>query len=61
MVGFLSQTHVGIILAEKYAVFRTRGKHAVWFIHPFCHEVINQHTDVCLIASQGKRRGNFSS
>ena len=48
------EAHVGIVLSEQYAILGARGEHAVRFVNSFGHEVVDQHTDVCLVPSQGE-------
>ncbi len=54
-VGPRCKAHVGIILAQEDAVFRARGEHAVRLVDPLCHQVVDKHTDISLVASKHKR------
>ena len=54
-VTFLGQTHIGIILTQQDAVLGARGKHAVRLIHATGHQVIDEDTDIGLVATQGER------
>ncbi len=53
------ETHVGIVLTQKYAVFSARGKHAVRLIDALGDEIIDQHSYISFIAREGKRLGSF--
>ena len=55
MVALLGQAHVGIVLAQQDAVLGTRGEHAVGFVHAAGHKVIDEHTDVRLVAGECER------
>ena len=55
LISPFGQSHVGIILTEQDAVFRSRSKHTVRLIHTFGYEVVNQYTDVSFVASQHER------
>ena len=50
-----SETHVGIVLSEKDAVFGTAREHAVWLIDTLGHKVVDKDTDVRLVATQCER------
>ena len=51
-VTALRETHVGIVLTKEDAILSAGSEHTIWLVHAFGHEVVNQHTDVCLVALQ---------
>ena len=52
--SFGGEPHVGVVLAEQYAVFGTGGEHAVWLVDPFGYEVVDEYAYVGFVASQYK-------
>src|SRR5437764_87152 len=52
VVAELGETEVGVVLTEDEAVFRPGCEHAVGFDGAFGDEVIDQDTDVGLIAAK---------
>ena len=50
-----SEPAVGVVLPQQDAVFRTRSEHPVGFIHAFRYQIIDQDTDVRLVAPQDHR------
>ena len=54
-----SETHIGVILPQEYTVFGSRCKHSVRLVYPFGHKVIDKHSDICLVAREGKRLGSL--
>ena len=49
---FWRQTEVGIVLTQQNSVFGTRSEHSVGLIDTFRNQIVDQHTDVGLVASQ---------
>ena len=54
VIRLFSESHVGVVRAKQYPVLGSRCEHAVWFVNTLCHQVINEHTNVCLVAAQCK-------
>ena len=46
---------VGIVLTKQDTVFGTGSKHPVRLIHAFGHQVVDQHTDISLVALEDQR------
>ena len=55
VVGALCESRIGIVLTQKDAVFGTRGKHSVRLINPLSDQIVDKHTDICLVALQRER------
>ena len=51
-MGERGEAAVGVVLAEEQAIFGTAGEHAVRFVDATGDEVVDQYTDVGLIARQ---------
>src|SRR5262245_5815997 len=49
------QAAVRIVVTQKQAVLRSRREHAVRFIDPFRHEVVDQDANICLAAIKDQR------
>ena len=59
LVRQLRQTEISIVLTQKNAVFRPRGKHTIRLINPLIDQVIDQHANVSLVPSQHERIFTF--
>ena len=55
--GFGGQPQIRIVLPEQQAVFRPAGEHTVGLGATAGHEVIDHHTEICLIAPEDE--GSF--
>jgi len=49
-VAVIHQAQIGIVRAQLQTVFGAGGEHAIRFIHPFGHQVINQNANISFIA-----------
>ena len=54
-VPSLRQTQISVVLPQLEPKFRPAGKHAVWLGHAFAHQIVNQHTQVGLVAARQPR------
>ena len=54
--GALGEPQVGVVVAQQQPVLGARGEHAVGLVDALGHQVVDQHADVGLVASQDKRR-----
>ena len=50
LFGIRREANVGIVLAQQYAVFGSRGKHTIGLVHAFCHKVVDEHANIRLVA-----------
>ena len=55
--GIGSESHVGIVLPQEYAIFCPRSKHSVRFVNAFHHQIIDEHADVGFVAPEGEAAG----
>ena len=46
------ESHVGIVLTQQDAMLGSRCEHSIWLVNPFGHEVVDENTDVGLVALQ---------
>ena len=51
----LGETHIGIVLTKQNTILCARGKHSVGLVDTLCHEIVDKHSNVCLIATKHKR------
>ena len=49
-MGKRREAHVGVVLAQQYAVLRPARKHTVRLVDTLGHKVVDKYTDICLIA-----------
>ena len=49
------QSHVRIVLAEQQSIFRARRHHSIRLIGSLRHQIVDQHTDICLRAFEHQR------
>ena len=49
------QSGISIVLAQQNAIFGTGSKHAVGLVYALVDQVINQYTNVSLVAPKDKR------
>ena len=52
--GTGGKAHVSVILAQQYAIFGAGGEHTVWLVHTLCHQIVDQHPYVSLVAGEGE-------
>ena len=48
----LGQTQICVVFAQAQAVFGAAGEHSIRFAHALRHQVIDQHTQIGLIAAR---------
>ena len=55
LLGIGGEAHVGVVLSEKNAIFSARGEHAIGFVDPFAHQIIDEYADIGFVAAEGER------
>ena len=52
LVTDFGEPQVGVVLAQEQSVFGAGSEHAIWLDGSFGHQVINQNTDIGLVAAE---------
>ena len=52
--ALFGESGIGIVLAQQNAVFSPGGEHAVGFVYTLGHKVVDEHTNVGLVAPQSQ-------